>query len=420
MGKRKYRAIEVKKMDWEKLADRVRGRRVAVGGDMAKEKHYGALVDAQTREVVVIWKWDQLRESAELVRQLQSLPAASLEVAIEPSGTYGDPFLALAQGNGMRVYQVSPKRSHDYAEVYDGVPSQHDGKSAVLLARMHLEGYSRLWQEMRPQQRELLAAVRLMDLYQDEHQRHVGRLEAQLARYWPELTSLLGLDTATLLELLKAYGDPAKVARDAASAAALMRRVGRLRAQKVAAILASAQTTIGVEMQAGECELMRTIAQEARRSQQALKAATRRVEKFSESDPMIEALAAPLGKATAAVLVATVGDPRDYGTVASYRKAYGLNLKVRSSGKYKGQLRITKRGPGVARQWLYMAVLRWLKKDPIARAWYERKAARDGGKKMRAIVALMRKLVGALWYVARGEALDSRKLFDVRRLSLAN
>ena len=115
-----------------------------------------------------------------------------------------------------------------------------------------------------------------------------------------------------------------------------------------------------------------------------------------------------------------MGDPRDYGAAASYRKGYGLNLKVRSSGKYKGQLRITKRGPGVARQWLYMAVLRWLKKDEIARAWYERKVARDGGEKMRAIIALMRKLVGALWYVARGQALDSRKLFDVRRLSLSS
>ena len=93
---------------------------------------------------------------------------------------------------------------------------------------------------------------------------------------------------------------------------------------------------------------------------------------------------------------------------------------MRSSGKYKGQLRITKRGPGVARQWLYMAVLRWLKQDEIARAWYERKVARDGGEKMRAIVALMRKLVGAMWYVARGQALDSRKLFDVRRLSVSS
>jgi len=35
-----------------------------------------------------------------------------------------------------------------------------------------------------------------------------------------------------------------------------------------------------------------------------------------------------------------------------------------------------------------------------------------------AIVAIMRKLVLALWYVARGEVFDSRKLFNTRTLGL--
>ena len=172
-------------------------------------------------------------------------------------------------------------------------------------------------------------------------------------------------------------------------------------------------------MQEGERRLMQTIAQEARRAQQAFQAADKHVKELSVSSPVIRELARPLGVTTAAVLLTEVGDPRDFSAAASYRKSYGLNLKVRSSGKYKGQLKITKRGPGVARQWLYLAVLRLLKKDAVMRAWYERKVARDGGLKMKALIALMRKLVGALWHVARGESFDSRKLFDVRRLNLA-
>ncbi len=54
-----------------------------------------------------------------------------------------------------------------------------------------------------------------------------------------------------------------------------------------------------------------------------------------------------------------------------------------------------------------------------AQAWYESKVKRDGGGKARAVVGLMRKLVKALYHVARGEPFDSRKLFDVRRLKLA-
>jgi transposase len=60
------------------------------------------------------------------------------------------------------------------------------------------------------------------------------------------------------------------------------------------------------------------------------------------------------------VLGATVGTPVDYPNPHSYLKALGLNLKERSSGKHKGQLKITKRGPGEARKYLYFAALRWL------------------------------------------------------------
>ncbi|MGH8522516.1 MAG: hypothetical protein ACREU9_14085, partial [Gammaproteobacteria bacterium] len=42
-------------------------------------------------------------------------------------------------------------------------------------------------------------------------------------------------------------------------------------------------------------------------------------------------------------------DPRAYANSGSYCKAFGLNLKERSSGQHKGQIKITKRGSGPAR-----------------------------------------------------------------------
>ena len=63
-------------------------------------------------------------------------------------------------------------------------------------------------------------------------------------------------------------------------------------------------------------------------------------------------------------------------------------------------------------------MLRWVQTDEIVKAYYRRKVARDGGRTMPALGALMRKLVKALYHVARGEPLDSSKLFDVSRLEL--
>ncbi len=103
--------------------------------------------------------------------------------------------------------------------------------------------------------------------------------------------------------------------------------------------------------------------------------------------------------------------PQAYDNAASYLKSLGLNLKERSSGKHKGQLKITKRGPGVARRYLFFAALRWIKHDAGVRQWVERKAARDGGHKGKAIIAVMRKLTKALWHVAQGTRFDPAKLF---------
>ena len=81
---------------------------------------------------------------------------------------------------------------------------------------------------------------------------------------------------------------------------------------------------------------------------------------------------------------------------------------------------ITRRGSGRSRRWLYFAVLRLLQKDKIVKCWYDKKVNRDGGLKMKGLVAIMRKLVKALWYVARGEEFDTGKMFDVRKLNLAS
>ena len=81
--------------------------------------------------------------------------------------------------------------------------------------------------------------------------------------------------------------------------------------------------------------------------------------------------------------------------------------------------KITKRGPGVCRYYLYLAALRLIQDDPVVRAWYGKKVARDGGRmKNKAVIAVVRKLVKGLWHVARGEPFDSRLLFDTSKLDL--
>jgi transposase len=55
--------------------------------------------------------------------------------------------------------------------------------------------------------------------------------------------------------------------------------------------------------------------------------------------------------------------------------------------------------------------LRLINNDPVVKAWYQQKV--DARAKNKTVIALMRKLAKALWYVARGERFDANKLLSV-------
>ena len=197
--KRMYKTTPVKRVNVQLLCEDVEGQHVALGVDVAKTGMVGALVD-ETRAVRRTISWSHPKDTGLLLELLEAVRehAASVSVAMEPSGTYGDALRWQLLSCGFDVHRVSAKHTHDMAEVYDGVPSKHDAKDAAIVAQLHLDGRSTPW-GLRPRlERELTAAVRLLDVYDGQLRRDVSRLEALLARHWPELTGWLELGSATL------------------------------------------------------------------------------------------------------------------------------------------------------------------------------------------------------------------------------
>lgn len=421
MKKRIYRAVDVKALNLDELRKVVKNQKIVLGVDVAKEDFFAALMN-EKREVLSTIKWKHPMETGMLLDvMLHKLPWSSLDVAMEPSGTYGDALRALFLGNGIKVYRVSPKRCHDAAEVYDGVPSLHDPKAAAIIGRLHLDGASEEWPLPEKAQRELRAAIKTMELYDDAYYRNINRLESLLARHWPEVTRHLKLTSVTLLELIIAFGCPDRVAAEPEKSAELMRRVGRsnLLVEKIDKVVESAQQSMGVPCIEEERRLLVELCSEVRRLQQKARTAQDRVERLTQDTESVDAMVGVIGKKTAAVLHSELGDVSRYDNAGSYVKSMGLNLKEHSSGKHKGKLKITKRGSGTVRMYLYLAVLRLIQNNFIVQAWYQCKIERDGGIKMKAVVAVMRKLARALWHVGQGKRFDAAKLFDVSRLGLA-
>jgi len=415
--KRSYRAIDVKKLNQEKLAKEVAGKHIVFAVDIAKKKDYGVFMTEARKKLATI-KWDSLDESLDVLDLLKKLPAGQLDVAMESTGTYGDAFRVITQDAGIPVYQVGAKRTHDAAEAWDGVPSMHDAKAAEVIARLHLDGASELWVRRSEEERELAATVMMIGVHNKAYTSLTNNLEARLARHWPELTEHLGLTLVTPLELLAEMGGPRAVRERPEEAISLMVKVGRtfLSDAKIQAVVRSAKKTIGVPMIEAEERCLSELAQAARHSQRLENEARVKAERLVQKSEESRRIGEVVGKGTAAVIKATIGSVEKYDNAASLEKAFGLNLKVRSSGKKAGQLTITKRGPSLPRKFLYLAALRLLQSDSLVRLWYEAKVQRSGGLKKKAVIAVMRKLAKALWYVARGDKFDSSKLFNEKHL----
>lgn len=414
-----YRRVSVKDVCVEELVDR---------GLMSGDVGTTVGLDIAKKEIVVMIRWgdgkferpwrvgnpDEIDVLIPLLQRVAGVIDGGLRIGMESTGTYGDAVRRALTLAHLEVQRVSGKAVSDYAEIFDGVPSQHDGKDAAMIAELTAFGKGRAWpfSARSEKEQQIDHYVQRIDAYRKQMNMWVGRLEGLVARHWPELTDLLDLSSVTVLQLLAKYGAPAELLSDPSAAHHLARwSRARLSSSKIALILSSAKATHGVPVCVAEQKWIQEIAAEGLSAYRKVQQCERALESLARDHQGLQQLS-DLGVVTMCVLWSAVGDPRDYDSAGAYLKALGLNLKERSSGKRVGQLAITKRGPSLARRWLFFAALRAVQRPEI-KPWYLAMQSRDQKYgKMKGLVAVMRKLCRSIWHVSRtGETFDWAKVF---------
>ena len=419
--KRNYSAVDVEQFELKTILPLVPvGCIVAI--DVAKTK-FVAAVATTTGEVLKLVKFEHPRQTPLFLRQVNELREAGREpvVVMESTGTYGDAIRYQLHRLGAPVHMMPPKHTHDFAEVLDGVPSMHDPKAAVVLAKLQAIKPARAWKPVSEERANLRAwldqrnpVVRTLGLYH-------GHLEAMLARHWPEFGTLIDVHhQRSWFALLKTLPGPEAVsaAREAATETLHNASRGHFGREHIQKIVDSASRTMGVPMTSGEKEKLRTLAEQIETLTRRIDVVDSTLAELVEADDVLSRLATVVGPACTAAIASLIGSPLDFTSAPALEKAMGLNLKEHSSGNSMGRMSITKRGPPLVRHMLFLAALRFVKDDPVAVAWYRARKGYKAGLKLKSIVAVMRKLARAVWHVARGEAFDAAKLFDTRRLEL--
>lgn len=416
----KYNSIHVDSVDQKEISSQLQGDTLIMGLDVAKKKEYAALGDETGRRFGVV-RWNHPRESTKFARLVDELKYSRVQMVVEPTGTYVDPLRYLAYDRGWEVWRMGSKRVSDAKEIADGVPSMHDPKAAHLLLWLHNQGLANLWPSEKKSRRRVKTLTQQLARLQGEWQRHLGYLEAQMARYWPEIIQAWELKRATLLGILKNFGGPRKLAKNETEVRDYMRKKGgpQLSEERIEEVMEAAKSSLGVVTLRSERESLKSLAGRADRLRQDVLACKRRMEDLIQQEEILR-LADEVGTPTSALFWTKIGPFQSYDSADGLIKAFGLNLKEDSSGTYNSPLHVTKRGPGQARSALYLATWRKINADPYFQAWHRSKVARDGGEetanKNVSVIALMRKYLKGLWHLARGRKFNSTLLFDVSKL----
>lgn len=434
MSKGAYQAVNIKDVDQQGLATQFDGESLCMGIDVGKEDGYACLMtdeDVDNYYVIYFDTHDQLEKLLECVDEL---PCDELVAVVEPTGTYHEPIQAAFEQAGYPVDKMKPHVCQAFQDVFDDVPSLHDGKAAYLISRLHAIGLSDAWHEETARQRAIKSGLRRLEYLSDSINQLTGHLEARLAAFWPALTGELGMDTATLPQLLAEYPTPEDVTDDPEGVRKLIRSAShsQISHERIDTIIEMATDALAQEAEKPEKAEISDWASRLRQARQDKQDVIDELEQhlFDDEQAPEETEAGRIrqfgGVQLAATLVGLIGSARDYESAKAYEKAAGLNLRETSSGKRtrhetNGSIHITKRGPGKVRHHLYFLAKRKVQSGqkgcPYVRAWYQKR--REDGHADRALVAVMRKLLRAIYHMAHGEAYDPTKLFDVTRLSVA-
>lgn len=388
------------------------GRTMAVGVDIAKEKH-----------VAVVWKptggasrpfsFTADREGFEsfaafLASQQAALDCPRVKVGMEPTGHYWFTLSHFLGERSIPVALVNPMHTKRMKEIHDNSPDKSDPKDAAIVAELVSSGKALEAAPSKGEFAKLREYARIRAARVVETVRCRNRVHRILDVLFPEALKVLpGPETPTTQAVLRKVATPAEVLQLGVRrlthllGKASRKQLGREKAEE---LVRAAESSVWIPDAAEplRIELEQELAHWKRLTQE-VKQLEKRQEELLKAVPYAERLlrVPGLGQVTVAKILGEAGDLRSYPHAGALVKMAGLNLYSLKSGKKQGKPRITKRGRPALRHAVHMAVLGMIQEDRPLETFYRRLTETNGVCKTKALVAASRKLLRAVHAMVR-------------------
>lgn len=387
---------------------------IFVGIDVAKDTHWVCATDGTAR--VVLDRAVENDQSAidGLVAELRDLGGRPV-IGLDITGSLARFLEAVLLVEGFSLVHTPGIAVNRAGHGFAGGERKSDPRDARTIAELVRT------RDLRPilLDDETVIALRLKvmrrrELVQDQTRR-ISRLRQLLGAIHPGLERRLDLTCKGPLALLTRYVTPAEIRRAGEGRiVAHLKKTPRLHglAALAARALAAAraQRTV-VPGEAAFAEMIREIAAEALSARAALARLDRDLETLLERHPdaaLIRSLPG-MGAVLAAEFIASVGRIERFRSADALACAAGLAPVMRQSGKTRAWRRALHGDKTLKRVFFQSAFCAVSTKDPLSRAFYDRKR-REGKHHTQAIIALARRRVTVLWtMLQRREAFNPIK-----------
>lgn len=397
-----------------------------VGCDIGSETHYIRAIDVRGRELSKgAFEFSNTAEGfvsakAWVLDLAAKNDKKQIVLGLEPTGHYWFAVAAWMIANKISVVQVNPYAVKQSKEIEDNSQLKDDRKDPKLIANLVKDGNYGM--PYLPE--EIYADMRRLSMFRDQltedRIRNINRLHRELKIYFPEYMDAFGkIDGAFALEVLKWSPIPVDIITLGTEGLRNIWHDAKLRGRgysRASAIVSYAKTSVGLTngTEAGR-EAVKWFAEQIIKLDEQLAEIEGKLHKKCMEIPYAENILdiRGVGENILAGILAEMGDISRFDDVKEIQKLSGLGLVACSSGKHKGQTKISHRGRKRLRYWLFQAA-----KSAVVHAdefrqlhVYYTTRANNPLKKMQSLIAIACKILRVIYTILKtGTTYDPQKL----------
>ncbi|KAF0821174.1 IS110 family transposase, partial [Cytobacillus firmus] len=363
--------------------NQVTEKTLVIGIDIAKRTHYACFVDDRGRVLQKSFSVSQAGNGFELFYQrimtaMKETEKTEVLVGIEPTGHYWLNLAYFLKERGIPLAMVNPMHVKRAKELDDNLPTKHDRKDALVIARLVKDGrfsYPRILEGM---EAELRVGSSFKSKLTEEFGAVKNMIIRWLDRYFPEFTQVFPKFGKMALAVLECTPFPSDLhQKQPDEVLSLYREVEGFKSPqrpKAIRIIEVAANSIGVTegREMARIEIA-TLVRRYHQLEQDIESITEQLVELVKTSVEYEWLSTVpgLGDATIIDLLAEIGSFSHYENPRQLIKLAGLTLRENSSGQHKGQKRISKRGRRKLRALLFRVMMPMIRHNEAFRKLHE-------------------------------------------------